>query len=144
MQAPDSAITFSNLVMNGGQIDNGDNGLVTIAGAINIASNTAIYSDPVYGPVVNFDVPGSYQPANNFVGQGAFSDPGNNYWNPVRNNNTTHPATNSDGVTVSAITLTSHEQFTYDGGGGVQGEPAGLEAAYEGVTSFGHGGQQLA
>ena len=32
--------------------------------------------------VINFDVPGGAGAAN-YSGQGAYSDPGNNYWNPV-------------------------------------------------------------
>jgi hypothetical protein len=133
--APDTTFTFQNLIMDGGRLDNGNDGLVTVAGAMNIASNTAIASDPI-GTAINFDVPGSYTSVN-YSGQGAFSDPGHNYWNAVANNGTTPPGTNADGVTVSPVTFTSFEQFAYNPGGGVQGTPSGLETAYEGITSSG-------
>jgi len=40
-----SSVTFSNLVMNGGQLDLGNDGLVIVIGSINIVSNTPIYID---------------------------------------------------------------------------------------------------
>jgi hypothetical protein len=56
--------------------------------------------------VINFDVPGGAGAAN-YSGQGAYSDPGNNYWNPVVSNGTTGSnARLSDGITSSPITLT--------------------------------------
>jgi hypothetical protein len=67
--------------------------------------------------VINFDVPGAtgetslfgggtYNLGVNYVGQGALSDPGNNYWNPVVFSGTTSGGLLSDGVTSSSITLT--------------------------------------
>ncbi len=132
--APATTVSFQSLTMNGGQIDNADDGLVTVAGSLTVVSNTPIVVDPVY-TVINFDTPGSFNV--NYVGQGAFSNPGHNYWNPVANNGTTSAGVLDDGATASLITLTSHEQFTYNAGGGVQGQPVGLEAAYEGATSSG-------
>ena len=38
-------ITFTQLVMNGGQLDNGDNGLLILAGEIDILTNTPFYAD---------------------------------------------------------------------------------------------------
>jgi hypothetical protein len=40
-----SSVTFSNLVMNGGQFDFGNDGLVILAGKMNVAANTPIYRD---------------------------------------------------------------------------------------------------
>jgi hypothetical protein len=78
--------------------------------------------------VINFDVPGStesdwnennptlnYDFGTNFVGQGALSDPGNNFWNAVQGNGTTSGGLLSDGVTSSSITLTT-SGFTEYGG----------------------------
>jgi hypothetical protein len=81
--------------------------------------------------VVNFDVPGGVAGAVNYSGQGAYSDPGHNHWNPVVGNGTTG-ATNllSDGVTASPITLTSQMGGTY-GTQGTQGIPAALQQTYE-------------
>ncbi len=80
--------------------------------------------------VVNFDVPGGAA-ATNYSGQGAYSDPGHNYWNPVLGGGTT-PATNrlSDGVTPTAITLTSQLGGTF-GTQGAQGTAAALQSPYE-------------
>jgi hypothetical protein len=79
--------------------------------------------------VINFDVPGGAGAAN-YYGQGAYSDPGNNYWNPVAGGSTTGAAYLSDGVTLSSITLTSELGGTY-GTQGTQGTPAGLQQPYE-------------
>jgi hypothetical protein len=80
--------------------------------------------------VINFDVPGGAG-ATNYSGQGAYSDPGNNHWNPVVGNGTT-PATNllSDGVTSSPITLTSQMGGTF-GTQGTQGTPSALQLPYQ-------------
>jgi hypothetical protein len=80
--------------------------------------------------VINFDVPGGAG-AVNYFGQGAYPDPGNNYWNPVKGGGTT-AATNrsSDGITASAITLTSQLGGTFGTQGG-QGTPAALQSPYE-------------
>ncbi|HUA37080.1 MAG TPA: hypothetical protein VMA35_01620 [Candidatus Sulfopaludibacter sp.] len=80
--------------------------------------------------VINFDVPGGAGAAN-YSGQGAYSDPGHNYWNPVVGNGTTG-ATNllSDGATPTPITLTSQMGGTY-GTQGAQGTPAGLQQPYQ-------------
>ena len=83
-------------------------------------------------PVVNFDAPGGLGGIN-YSGQGAYSDPGHNYWNPFAFGGTTAAATNSDGVTISPITLTDNSPNNYNPGQGTQGTPAGLESpfAYE-------------
>src|ERR1700677_4929024 len=65
--------------------------------------------------VVNFDVPGGLG-GDNFSGQGAYLDPGDNYWNPVVANGRTPAATDADGVTTSTITLTEAEAGNYQGG----------------------------
>ena len=81
--------------------------------------------------VINFDVPGGVAGAANYSGQGAYSDPGKNYWNPIWGGLTTG-ATNrlSDGITASPITLTSQLGGTY-GTQGTQGTPAALQQPYE-------------
>ena len=81
--------------------------------------------------VINFDVPGGVAGAANYSGQGAYSNPGNNYWNPIFGGVTTG-ATNrlSDGITASPITLTSQLGGTY-GTQGTQGTPAALQQPYE-------------
>ena len=81
--------------------------------------------------VINFDVPGGVAGAANYSGQGAYSNPGNNYWNPIFGGGTTG-ATNrlSDGITASPITLTSQLGGTY-GTQGTQGTPAALQQPYE-------------
>jgi hypothetical protein len=80
--------------------------------------------------VINFEVPGGAGAAD-YAGQGAYSDLGHNFWNPVRGGGTTS-ATNrfSDGITASAITLTSQLGGTY-GTQGTQGTPAALQLPYE-------------
>jgi hypothetical protein len=82
------------------------------------------------GQVINFDVPGGAEAAN-YSGQGAYSDPGHNYWNPIWGGTTTG-ATNllSDGATHSPITLTSGLGGTY-GTQGTQGMAGGLQQPYE-------------
>jgi len=87
-----------------------------------------IYS--IQAQVINFDVPGGAG-AVNYSGQGAFPDPGNNFWNPVVGGGTTG-ATNrlSDGITPSPITLTSQLGGTY-GTQGTQGTPAALQQPYQ-------------
>ena len=42
----------------------------------------------VHAQVINFDSPGGLG-AVNYSGQGAFGDPGNNYWNPIVRGGTT-------------------------------------------------------
>jgi len=80
--------------------------------------------------VINFDVPGGAG-ATNYSGQGAYPDPGNNYWNSIFGGGTTG-ATNllSDGITTSPITLTSQLGGTY-GTQGTQGTPSALQQPYE-------------
>ncbi len=100
-----------------------------------ICSLAVVFAAVVTGPavraqVVNFDVPGGAG-APNYSGQGAYSDPGNNFWNPVLGGGTT-PATNklSDGITATAITLTSQLGGTF-GTQGSQGTAAALQSPYE-------------
>ncbi len=84
----------------------------------------------IQAQVINFDVPGGAGAAN-YSGQGAYPDPGNNYWNPIAGGGTTGTSNRlSDGVTPSPITLTSQLGGTY-GTQGTQGTPAGLQQPYE-------------
>ena len=52
----------------------------------------------------------------NYSGQGAFSDPGHNYWNALVRNGTSPAATASDGTTATAVTFTEADTFTFNGG----------------------------
>jgi hypothetical protein len=92
--------------------------------------SAVLLANKVHGQVINFDVPGGAGAAN-YSGQGAYSDPGHNYWNPIWGGTTTG-ATNllSDGVTHSPITLTSELGGTY-GTQGSQGTAGGLQQPYE-------------
>src|SRR5215469_3707488 len=74
----------------------------------------------IQAQVINFDVPGGAG-GKNYSGQGAYPDPGKNYWNPIAGGGTTG-ATNrlSDGITASPITMTSQMGGTY-GTQGTQG-----------------------
>jgi hypothetical protein len=95
-----------------------------------LSLGVTLFSGYAYGQVINFDVPGGAGAAN-YSGQGAYPDPGHNYWNPIWGGTTTG-ATNrlSDGVTHSPITLTSGLGGTY-GTQGAQGTAAGLQQPYE-------------
>jgi hypothetical protein len=81
--------------------------------------------------VINFDVPGGESGGVNYSGQGAYSDSGHNYWNPIVPGGTTAAGTNSDGATVSAVTFTEAQAGDYnDGGPGTQGSPSGLQSYF--------------
>jgi alpha-L-fucosidase 2 len=86
--------------------------------------------------VINFDVPGGIGGIN-YSGQGAYSDPGHNYWNPIADDGTTAAGTKSDGVTLSPVTLTDASTGSYAPGQGAQGTPAGLESPF--VNDSGNG-----
>jgi hypothetical protein len=95
---------------------------------------TAICALPgasLHAQVINFDVPGGVSGAANYSGQGAYSDPGHSWWNPLRGGKTT-AATNlwSDGSTHTPITLTSQLGGSF-GTQGANGTPAGLQQPYE-------------
>jgi len=94
------------------------------------AIGIGLSSSETQGQVVNFDVPGGAGAAN-YSGQGAYPDPGHNYWNPIAGGGIT-AANNklSDGLTHSPITLTSSFGGSY-GTQGTQGAPAGLQQPYE-------------
>jgi hypothetical protein len=84
------------------------------------SSGVSDYSPQVTGATAfsganNFDVPGGEGGAN-YAGQGAYSDPGNNYWNAIVANGTTPACTNSDGVTLNAITFTEAQTGKFQGG----------------------------
>ena len=89
----------------------------------------ALLSHKLEAQIINFDVPGGAG-ALNFSGQGACSDPGKNYWNPIVGGGTTAGSLLSDGATASPITLTSQLGGTY-GTQGPQGTPAALQQPYE-------------
>ena len=65
--------------------------------------------------IINFDVPGGAWGFTNYSGQGAYSDPGNNFWNAIVNNGTTAAGNYSNG-TSSPITLTCSSDSLYTGG----------------------------
>ena len=79
--------------------------------------------------IVNFDSPGGLGGVN-YSGQGAVSDPGNNYWNPIARQGITTSGLLSDGVTSTPITLTDNSPSSYNPGQGAQGTPGGLEGPF--------------
>jgi hypothetical protein len=84
---------------------------------------------------INFDVPGGEGGAN-YVGQGAYIDPGNIYWNAIVVNGTTPAGTNSDGVTLSTITFTKAQTGKFQGGTyTTEGTPQALEYYFANATS---------
>jgi hypothetical protein len=93
-------------------MDNGADGLATLTGQMSISNSVTIYTDSNAPPgqVVNFDVSGGVG-GTNYTGLGACPDlAGNTNWNPIVQSGgagtTTAPATGSDGVSTSPITLT--------------------------------------
>jgi hypothetical protein len=99
------------------------------AGLIGVGAFVSSYS--TQAQVVNFDSPGGIGGAN-YSGQGAFDDSANNTnWNPIAKGGTTPAATESDGVTISPITMTDNSPSSYNPGGqGAAGTPAGLECPF--------------
>ena len=85
--------------------------------------------------VLNYEVPGSYG-ATPYSGQGAYSDPGNNYWNTIPGSGGTSGGgfgdLLSDGATATSITLTMSSYQTYNNGGDGGTDPAigGLMAPF--------------
>jgi hypothetical protein len=51
-----SIVTFPKLIMNGGQLDLGNDGLMVVAGEIDILANTALYDDSGGGPNRQFRI----------------------------------------------------------------------------------------
>ena len=83
------------------------------------------------GLAINFDAPGASSGAVNYFGQGAYADPGNNYWNAIVANGTTPPAKFADGSTPSPITLTCSSDSLYSvKQHGVAGTPSALELPF--------------
>jgi len=104
------------------------------------SSGVSVYSPQVAGTTsfsgtINFDVPGGEGGAN-YAGQGAYSDPGNDYWNDIVANGTTPAGTNSDGVTLNTITFTEAQTGKFQGGTySTEGTPQALEYYFADVTS---------
>ncbi len=90
----------------------------------------ALHDSPTEAQVINFDTPGGISGFVNYSGQGAYSDPGNNYWNPIVQNGTTSAGLLSDGSTSSPITLTVSSDSVFSAGQGTQGTPSGLQAPF--------------
>jgi alpha-L-fucosidase 2 len=84
--------------------------------------------------VINFDVPGGIAGFTNYSGQGAYSDPGKNYWNPIVPNGTATSCKLDDGTTSSAITLTVSSDITHTGTQGTQGTPSALQNPFLDAT----------
>jgi hypothetical protein len=90
--------------------------------------------------VINFDVPGSIDIADNYSGLGAYPDAiANTNWNPVVNGGTTGPAIASDGLSITPITLTASGFNTY-GGNNYGGAATGLELLF---TPFAYSETQI-
>ena len=92
-------------------------------------SGLLLCGNAVEAQVMNFDVPGGAgNGAENFSGQGAVPDPGNNYWNPFVLDGATPAGTYSDGVSPSPITLTDTSiGVSFGLSGGSPGTPGALE-----------------
>ena len=68
-----------------------------------------LFGHAAQSQVINFDVPGGAgDGAVNYSGQGAYCDPGNNYWNPFVLNVAATASTDSDGTTTSQVTLSDN------------------------------------
>lgn len=83
---------------------------------------------------LNYEVPGSYG-ATSYSGQGAYSNPGDNYWNTIPGSDGTTGGgfgdLLSDGATYTSITLSLGSYQTYNNGSqGAQGTPGGLLAPF--------------
>ncbi len=96
---------------------------------LGLAFAGVFHNNATQAQVINFDAPGGLG-AVNYSGQGAYSDAGQNFWNPIIQRGSTLSGTNSDGVTLSAITLADTSPQSYSPGQGAQGTPAGLEAPF--------------
>ena len=80
--------------------------------------------------VVNFEVPGSYG-ATVYSGQGAYSDPGNNFWNTIPGSGVTSAFDETSAGSATAVTLSLSSYQTYNNGSqGAQGTPGGLLAPF--------------
>lgn len=88
--------------------------------------------------VINFNYPGGQGGGINYAGQGAYSDPGHSFWNPVVANGTTPGiSTNSDGISVSPVTLSERESKGYKSSTpATQGTPEALEYWYADANNF--------
>jgi hypothetical protein len=99
-----------------------------------VAVNAVLCSVAQAQFAVNYEVPGSYG-ATQYSGQGAYSDPGNNYWNTIPGSGGTTGGgfgdLLSDGATSTSITLSLSSYQTYNNGEqGAQGTPGGLLAPF--------------
>jgi hypothetical protein len=134
------SIDFTNLqLLNGSSLDNGAIGEVTVTGALGASGNVTISDgdSPTVG-IINFDVPGGVSGDVNYSGQGALSDPNDDYWNAVNTNTpfTTAAGFLSDGITSSPITLTAPYGAVYTGDAqGANGTPSGLFAPFEDIKT---------
>jgi hypothetical protein len=142
------SIAVTNLQLIGGVMDNGADGLATLTGQMAVTNSVTIYTDTNQpaGLIINFDVAGGVG-STNYNGFGAYPDAaGHTYWNPVTGITGTTPAgTNSDGATVSTVTLTvnasgfnngdyspygSHNNFTNNIAGTLTNTPVALVGSY--------------
>jgi hypothetical protein len=121
--------------------------------ALMIAACILLQTKQMQAQVINFDVPGAadtgqnfptgnrFNVGTNYVGQGALSDPGNNYWNPILFNGTTSGALLSDGVTASPITfsMSGFNEYAGNNYGGLvtNGTPSAL------FTPFAYAGSSV-
>jgi hypothetical protein len=97
--------------------------------SVRLAMGLAFVAAVSNAQVINFDVPGGVSGGVNYSSQGAYSDSGHNYWNPIANGGTTAAGTNDDGVIRSAITLTTPSLSTY-ANNNYGGDPTGPELLF--------------
>ena len=91
---------------------------------------------PAGGFVVNFDAYDGNL-ADNFHGQGAYSDPGNNTWNPIGASGTTTALALSSATNQTLVTATLIYGFNNSGiglGGQVNGDPSWLLSTEDAVN----------
>jgi hypothetical protein len=105
--------------------------LITSAAVSLAAVSIILCSEAVHAQeVVNYEAPGSYG-ATAYSGQGAASDPGNNFWNviPASGGTTAFDEDSIGNSTSVTLSLSSYQTYN-NGAQGAQGTPGGLLAPF--------------
>ncbi len=103
-----------------------------ISTAAGLAACAMLGGNAAQAQTVNFDTRGIASFGyGNYVGQGAYSDPGNNVWNVITQGSTTTGDLNSSGSS-TAVTLTDTSGGSYNGGfgGNVNGAASGFFSGF--------------
>jgi len=95
---------------------------------------------PATGFVVNFDAVANGDPNQNFVGQGAYTDPGDNAWNPIGSSGVTtglafNSASNQTLVTATLLYGFNNTGIGQPGAAPVNGDPSWLLTSEDGVNT---------